>query len=340
MDSHSDRYKALWVEETSSGQFTRRIAELPFADLPLNEVLVRVKYSSLNYKDALSATGNKGVTPKYPHTPGIDAAGVVESSDSPKYKPGDEVLVSSGNLGVNVPGGFGQYVRVPEDWLIPLPKKLSLRQSMAYGTAGFTAGLCVDRLEEAGVEPDQGTILVTGATGGVGSFAVAFLACEGFKVTAATGKIEHAKLLRALGASEVISREELDDTSGRPLLHARWAGVVDTVGGNYLATAIRETQPNGIITACGNAASPDLPLTVFPFILRGVSLLGIDTTRTAYKDRVGIWKKLASAWKLNVLDEMAREVPLEENGVSPLEEEIQRMLKGGQTGRVIVNLGE
>jgi acrylyl-CoA reductase (NADPH) len=292
-----------------------------------------VKYSSLNYKDALSAAGNHGVTRTYPHIPGIDAAGVVETSSSARYQPGDEVLVTAAEMGVSQPGGYEQYLCVPENWLIPLPKGLSLRQSMVYGTAGFTAAMCVDRLARAGVTPDLGEILVTGATGGVGSLAVGILAKENFKVVAATGKTEHTRLLLALGAGQVISRNDVSDTSGKALLHARWAGVVDTVGGNYLSTAIRSTLPGGVVTTCGNAASPDLSLTVYPFILRGVSLLGIDATRPTSQERARLWSKLAQDWKLEVLDELARDVPLD--GV---DEEVRRMLAGGQTGRVVVSL--
>lgn len=326
-------YKALLIEETAPFRFTRQVVQRSLDDLPTGEVLVRVHYSSLNYKDALSASGNKGVTKAYPHTPGIDAAGVVEASESALYQTGDEILIAATEFGVSSPGGFGQYVRVPAAWLIRLPGTLTPRESMAYGTAGFTAALCVDRLQQAGITPQRGEVLVTGATGGVGSIAVGILSREGYQVVAATGKTNQADLLRRLGAAEVIHRDELDDQSKRPLLHARWAGVVDTVGGNFLATAVRATQPDGVITACGNAASPDLPLTVFPFILRGVSLLGIDTSRTPRVDRERLWSKLGQEWKLPELSRLVREVPLE-----TLEEEIERILQGGQTGRVVVNL--
>ncbi len=329
----SQTYQALWVTENPPGKFNRQVVEQSLENLPPGEVLVQVHYSSLNYKDALSATGNRGVTRKYPHVPGIDMAGLVEVSDSPRYAPGQEVLITAGEMGVNTPGGFAQYVRVPADWLVPLPKGLSLRESMALGTAGFTAALSVNKLEKAGLTPEQGEILVTGATGGVGSIATAILAREGFQVITATGKVEHHQMLRALGAQQVIAREEVLDNSSRPLLHARWAGVVDTVGGSYLASAIRATQPGGVVTTCGNAAGADLMLTVFPFILRGVSLLGIDALLPGYAERVRLWEMLAGKWKLPMLDELVREVTLDQ-----LEVEIQRILQGGQTGRVIVNL--
>ena len=332
MQEHT--FRALVVEETAPGQFQRRVISRGLEELPEAEVLVRVQFSSLNYKDALSATGNKGVTRRFPHTPGIDLAGVVEASSSPNFQPGDKVIAAAaGETGVSAPGGYGQYVRVPADWLVPLPRRLTLRQSMVYGTAGFTAAMCVDRLQREGILPWRGPVLVTGATGGVGSLAVGILSKEGYAVTAATGKIEHGNMLRALGASEVLPRAELDD-GGRPaLLHARWAGVVDTVGGSFLAAAIRATQPGGVITCCGNAASPELSLTVFPFILRGVTLAGIDATRPSKAERERLWKKLAGRWKLDSLDALAREVPL-----AALDEEIERILGGRQTGRVVVKL--
>ncbi len=328
------KFRALQVEETQPGQFASRVITRSMSDLPAGEVLVRVKYSSLNYKDALATLGpSRGVVRKYPHIPGIDAAGVVETSESSRFKPGDEVIVTAPEMGVSQPGGFAQYMCVPESWLIPLPGGLSLRQAMTYGTAGFTAAMSIDRLQRAGVTPDLGEILVTGATGGVGSIAVGILAKEEYKVVAATGKFQNNRLLVMLGAAQVISRDEVVDTSGKPLLHARWAGVVDTVGGNFLSTAIRSTLPGGFVTTCGNAASADLPITVYPFILRGVSLLGIDATRPTPEERATLWQRLAHQWKLEVIDELSREVPLD-----GLDEEVNRILSGGQTGRVIVKM--
>jgi putative YhdH/YhfP family quinone oxidoreductase len=327
-------FRALWVQEGSSGQFTRSVIERRLDDLPAEPVLVRVKYSSLNYKDALSAFGNRGVTRRYPHTPGIDAAGVIVESTDPALHPGDEVIIAGVEFGVSVPGGYSQYVRVPSSWILPLPHPLTLRQSMAFGTAGFTAAMCVDRIQHAGLPASRGEILVTGATGGVGSISVAILAREGYQVTAATGKPEKADLLRKLGASQVIHRDEVLDSSDRPLLHARWAGVVDTIGGAYLASAVRAAQPEAVITACGNASSPDLPLTVFPFILRGVSLFGIDATRPSREECLRLWNKLSAEWKIDGIEDWSREVTLNE-----LETEILRMLQGKQTGRVVVNLG-
>lgn len=330
----NNTYLAFYVEETAPGQFTRRVAERVQSDLPADDVLVRVNYSSLNYKDALSASGNKGVTRSYPHVPGIDAAGVVVESKNSAFQPGDAVLSVTGELGVNRPGGFGQYIRVPVDGLIPLPQGMSLRQSMAYGTAGFTAAMCVDRLQRAGVMPGSGAVLVTGATGGVGSIALGILAKEGYQVVAATGKVEYYDLLLALGASEVLGREAINDTGNRALLHARWAGVVDTVGGSYLSTALRASLPGGVVTACGNAASAELVMTVYPFILRGVSLIGIDALLPKRAERERLWGRLAGDWRLPRVESLIREVTLVD-----LDTEIQAMLAGKQqAGRVVINL--
>jgi acrylyl-CoA reductase (NADPH) len=222
-------FKAMIVTETADKQFIRAIGDKHISDLPEGEVLIKVQYSSLNYKDALSASGNKGVTRKYPHTPGIDAAGLVAASTDPAFKPGDQVLVTGYDLGMNTAGGFEEYIRVPAAWVVPLPAGLSLRESMVYGTAGFTAALSCFKLINYGVTPDRGPVLVTGATGGVGSIALAILAQSGYTVAAVTSKLNEAPYLQQLGAKEVIGVAEADDQSGRPLLKPRWAGVVDTV---------------------------------------------------------------------------------------------------------------
>ncbi len=321
------------VQEKTDGTYTRRITEKSLDDLPAGEVLVRVHYSSLNYKDGLSATGHRGVTKRYPHTPGVDAAGVVEESLSEAFQPGDQVIVTSYDLGMNTPGGFGQYIRVPAGWVVPLPENLSPKESMAYGSAGLTAGFCIFKLQEHSVTPELGEILVTGATGGVGSFAVAMLAQIGYQVVAVTGKMDEKQFLIDLGAKEVISRDEATDTSGKPLLKGRWAGVVDAVGGEILSTAIRSTKLHGAVTCCGNVASPDLPINVYPFILRGISLVGIDSQSFPMTFRRQTWEKIASEWKLADLDRQTSVCSLEE-----LNSEIDRILAGKQKGRVIVDL--
>src|SRR5919106_2474171 len=280
-------FKAMVVSETADNKFVRTIAQRDLSDLPSGELIVQVKYSSLNYKDALSATGNKGVTRKYPHTPGIDAAGVVVDCSNRTFAAGDQVIVTGFDLGMNTPGGFGQYISVPSGWAVKLPQDLSLRDSMAYGTAGFTAALCVIRLMASGLSKDSGEVLVTGATGGVGSVAVGILAKLGFNVVAATGKTGEKDFLARLGAKAVISRDEANDTSGRPLQKGRWAGVVDTVGGNILATAIKSAKYGGLVAACGNVMSADLAVSVYPFILRGVTLLGVDSVEVPMRARMG-----------------------------------------------------
>ena len=330
----AESFRALVVRERDNGVFTRAVETRTVDDLPAGDVLIRVHYSSLNYKDALSATGNKGVTRRYPHTPGIDAAGVVTHSTSLKFARGDEVIVIGYDLGMNTDGGFGEYIRVPGDWIVKRPAGLTLRESMIYGTAGFTAALCINALIKHDVAPESGEILVTGSTGGVGSTAVAILAHLGYTVVAVTGKAEAADFLKGLGAAEIISRDEAIDGSGRPLLKGRWAGAVDTVGGDMLTTAIRAAQYGGVITCCGLVASPKLETTVLPFILRGVSLVGCDSGNTPMPLRQAIWQKLATEWKVDALEQIVTERTLAE-----LDPEIDRILAGGQTGRVVVNLG-
>ena len=325
-------FKAFVVAEAEEKRFTSSIQERCVEDLPAGEVLIRVNYSSLNYKDALSATGNRGVTKRYPHTPGIDAAGIVEETASKIFKTGDRVLVTGYDLGMNTSGGYGQYIRVPAEWVVPLPAGLSLRESMIFGTAGFTAGLSVSALI-AEVRPEDGEILVTGSTGGVGSIAVSILAKLGYRVIAVSGKPEAADFLTGLGASGVMGREEAIDTSGRPLLNGRWAGVVDTVGGDMLITALKSTQPFGIVTCCGNVASVDLPMTVFPFILRGVRLQGINSQNCPMAKRLRVWEKLAGDWKFKQLGDLCKEI-----STAQLNENITLILAGKQRGRVLVNL--
>lgn len=323
-------FQAMVVEERADGSFTREIRTRTVDDLPAGDVLIRVLWSSLNYKDALSASGNRGVTRKYPHTPGIDAAGIVEESQAERFKPGDPVLVTSYDLGMNTAGGFGQYIRVPEAWVVPLPAGLEMRTSMILGTAGLTAAMSVSALSRA-VDPTDGDILVTGATGGVGCMAVSILARLGYTVTAVSGKKEASSFLMGLGAKTIITRDEATDTSGRPLLKPRWAGVIDTVGGEILATALKSTGLQALITCCGNVASPDLNLTVYPFILRGVSLVGIDSQNFPMKERTALWGKLADAWRPADLESLGREVALADLG-----QEIELILQGKQQGRVIV----
>lgn len=327
------RFRALVVEKTTDNQFIREIRERSLADLPAGDLVVRVRYSSLNYKDALSATGHPGVTRQFPHTPGIDAAGEVVSCDTDAFSTGDKVVVTGNDLGMETDGGWGQLIRIPSSWAVRLPDGLSVMESMAIGTAGFTAALSVHKLQQAGVKPADGDILVTGATGGVGSIAVAILARSGYRVVAATGKNSDETFLRGLGASEIISREQVTNGSERAMLKERWGGVVDVVGGETLAAAIKATRYGGAVTCCGLVGSTDLPLNVYPFILRSVSLIGIDSVQCPLATRLEVWKKLANEWKPQQLTEMVSEVTLE-----TIEEKIQAILKGGIRGRVLVNL--
>jgi putative YhdH/YhfP family quinone oxidoreductase len=326
-------FKAFQVTNPAAKQFVRQIVERDTDALPEGELLVRVAYSSLNYKDALSATGNPGVTRNFPHTPGIDAAGTVVSCSDGRFNPGDEVIVTSYDLGMETDGGFAEMIRVPSAWAVALPDGMTLRQSMMYGTAGLTAALSVQQLVEGGVTPDQGEILVTGATGGVGSLAVAILAQAGYQVTAATGKASESDYLKNLGATNVITRDEVTMNNERPLLKPRWAGVIDCVGGDMLAAAIKATRYDGVVTCCGLVGSAELPINVFPFILRGVRLIGIDSAECPMPRRQTVWNKLAGAWALPQLDRMNDEL-----GLDQLEEAILAMLEGKLKRRVLVKL--
>ncbi len=329
----STEFKALLVEQPEKKVFTRTVVTRSIDDLPEGELVVKVHYSSLNFKDALSAVGNPGVTRNFPHTPGIDAAGEVVSCADGSFQPGDKVIVTSYDLGMETDGGFGQMIRVPSKWALKLPEGLSLKESMMLGTAGLTAALSVQELVENGVTPDKGSVLVTGATGGVGSLAVAILAKIGFKVTAVTGKLEETDYLQSIGAERVIDRETLLKGNERPMLKPTWAGVVDCVGGDMLAATIKSTQVDGVVTCCGLVASIDIPINVFPFILRGVRLIGIDSAECPMERRTRVWQRLASEWKLDNLVGMVDEVTL-----AGVEEKVQLMLKGSLKRRGLVNL--
>lgn len=328
-------FKAMVVSERENNQFIREIKDRTLDDLPPGDVLVNVKYSSLNYKDVLSTLGNRGVTKKYPHTPGIDAAGIVSESQSKDFNVGDEVIVTSYDLGMNTSGGFAQYIRVPADWVVKMPKGLSSRESMIFGTAGFTAALSVYRLVDYGITPDMGRILVSGATGGVGSIAVSILSKAGYDVTAVNGIIDEKDYLLDIGAKEVISIEEATDSTGKPLLKGLWAGGIDTIGGEILATMIKSIQHHGGVTCCGNVGSHDLPLNVYPFILRGVTLMGIDSQNCPMPLRLKVWNKIASDWKIDRLEPITTEVSLDELGAR-----IDFIIERKHKGRTVVRLPE
>jgi acrylyl-CoA reductase (NADPH) len=327
------RFRAFRVEKQGD-TFTHGVQEVPTEVLPENAVTVRVAYSSLNYKDALSATGNPGVTKTYPHTPGIDAAGTVVNSEDARFMEGDEVIVTSYDLGMNTPGGFGELIRVPAEWALPLPDGLNLREAMVLGTAGLTAGLCLEALLAHGLVPDRGPVVVTGASGGVGSVAVALCAKLGFETLASTGTEAAHGWLRDLGAADIVPRSELAEASERPLLKARFAGAVDTVGGEPLSNVVKSLQPRAAVAACGLVAGPQLSLTVFPFILRGVSLLGIDSAACPMDVRQRVWRELAGEWKVD-LSAITLEVTLIE-----LDGVIDEILAGQTQGRVLVRVAE
>ncbi len=331
----SIKYKALVVRETAAGKFTRSIEQKDVNDLPGGELLIHVRYSSLNYKDALSATGHKGVTSSYPHTPGVDAAGIVVDSSSPAFEQGDEVLVTGFDLGQNTSGGFQQYIRVPAAWAVLLPEGLSMRESMIWGTAGFTAGMALRQMETFGLTPARGEVLVTGATGGMGCLAVALLAKAGYRVVAATGKPDQVNFLKEIGAAEIIDRHDplIDDPKNKPMLSARWAGVIDTVGGNILATAVKSTKHEGCVAVCGLVASNELNVTVYPFVIRGVKLIGIESATYPMSERRKIWHKLAGPWRIEHLSGLAQEIPL-----SGLDSKIEEILAGKIRGRTLINL--
>ena len=328
-------FSAFVVRETSPGHFVGAIEQRTIKDLPPGEVLLQVRYSSLNYKDALSASGNRGVTKCYPHTPGIDAAGVVISSSSPLVKCGDDVICMGYDLGMNTAGGLGQFIRVPASWVVKKPDTISLLQAMQIGTAGFTAAQSVLALIDNSVTPEKGEILVTGSSGGVGSIATHLLSELGFRVTALTSKERVQEYLLSLGAKTVLSPKVLLEDRHKFLLSERWAGVIDTVGGDILATAIKGLHFDGVATCCGNAASAELILTVYPFILRGVHLIGIYSANCPREKRLKVWQKLAAEWQLPMLKDMSRTISL-----SGVLREVDAMLAGKTIGRCVVDLWE
>jgi alcohol dehydrogenase len=325
-------FKAFWVEKDEQGVrhevVTRRTDELPEG-----EILVEVLYSSVNYKDAMSATGMPGVTREYPHQPGIDAAGIIRESTDPNLPLGEEVIVIGFDLGMNTPGGFGQFIRVPSDWVVPLPAGLSLRESMILGTAGLTAALCMEKLEWMNAQPQDGPVLVTGATGGVGSVAVSLLASLGFEVVAMTGKEAQHDYLKALGASEIVSREALGEVSARPMLKPAFAHAIDTVGGDILTNVVKSLQPQGSVAICGLVASANFDVSVLPFILRGVNVLGVDSVELPLEDKARNWQRLAEGWRLPTLEQMTLEIGLEE-----ISETVDSLMSGSVVGRTLVKL--
>ncbi|KUJ80243.1 oxidoreductase [Microbulbifer flavimaris] len=327
-------FRAVWVEEVAAGKFDQQIVQRSVGDLPDHPLQLAVSHSSLNYKDALSAFGNRAITRQYPHTPGIDAVGTVVEDRSDTFKAGEALLITGYDLGMNTPGGLAERIAVPAEWALPLPEGLTPREAMILGTAGLTAGLCVEKLLEAGARPADGEVLVTGATGGVGSIAVALLAQLGFRVAAVTGKLESADFLTALGAWKVLDRETLAPFASKAMAKPLWAWAVDTVGGDTLFNVIKSLAYGGGVAACGMAAGAQFQANVFPFILRGISLLGVDSVELPLERKAAVWQKLGGDWYIGQqLDRIAEDIALEQ---AP--EFLARLHRGHGIGRYVVDM--
>ena len=327
------QFLAYQVSEGDDGAYSGALINQSVSELPQGEVLIGVHYSSLNYKDALSASGNRAVTRQFPHVPGIDAAGrVIESSDN-KFAAGDKVIVTGYDLGMNTSGGFSQRIRVPSGWVSALPDGLSLKESMIYGTAGLTAGLCVDKLINSGLQPGDGKVLVTGATGGVGIIAISILASLGFEIAASTSKDEHREKLIRAGAADVLDRSLFLEKNSKPMGKEEWAGAVDVVGGVTLVNILKTLRRGGSVAACGLVESPVLDATVMPFILRGINLLGVDSVEIPLKSKLDIWNKLSVEWKPKDLEGLCTEI-----NFAQLSDSLDTLLNGNAVGRYILDV--
>ena len=327
------QFDALVVNKQDD-RFSVNIQQLSLDDLPQGEVLIRVHYSGVNYKDSLASIPNGNIVSSYPIVPGIDMAGIVVSSEDSRFQEGDEVIATSYGIGVSQSGGYSQFARVPADWIVPLPDGLTLKEAMIIGTAGFTAALSVLRLEENNLTPDQGSVLVTGATGGVGSFAVSILAKLGYSVEASTGKESEHGYLKEIGAKTIVSREDVYDGKLRALGKQKWSGAVDPVGGEPLASVLSQIKYGGSVAVSGLTAGTSLPATVFPFILRGVNLLGVDSVNCPMDTRLKVWHRLATDFKLAHLEQLVQQ----EITIKELPDILPTLLKGEARGRTIVKL--
>jgi len=324
-------FRAILISKGEAGQ-TVEVTQIDEADLPPGDVTISVEYSTLNYKDGLAITGRSPVVRKFPMVPGIDLAGIVQHSEHADYKPGDRVVLNGWGVGETHWGGLAQKVRLKGDWLVSLPNAFTTKQAMAIGTAGYTASLCVEAMVAQGAIPSHGEILVTGATGGVGSVAVALLVRAGFTVAASTGKADEADYLKQLGATTIIDRNELS-AAGKALQKERWAGVVDSIGSHTLANACAQTRYGGVVTACGLAQGMDFPASVAPFILRGISLLGIDSVMAPKSKRLVAWERLSRDLDIAKLDVISKEIKLADaiGAASDL-------MAGTVRGRLVVNV--
>ena len=325
--------KAFLVEKVADREFSGAIQEVPVPECNKDEVIIKTTYSSLNYKDALSSIGNPGVTRKFPHITGIDVAGVVHETTSDIFAVGDKVLVTGYDLGMNTDGGHSEFVKVPASWVARIPDTITDKEIMIFGTAGLTAALSINELLDNGLKPEDGEILVTGATGGVGSIAVSILKKIGFTVVAVSGKEEQIDYLKQIGASEVILRDTFNENAKKPMMAERYAGVVDTVGGDILANALKYIKYDGVATCCGLTASHELNTNVFPFILRGVRLIGIDSVECKLEKKQAAWDKLAGEFKIATLDSITSEIGLEDITTTYV-----LMLEGKSVGRYVVKI--
>ncbi len=326
-------FNALMVRKNDEGKTSAHVEQIAIDDLPAGEVLVAVDYSTVNYKDGLCIGPGGGLVRTYPHVPGIDFAGTVEASDDPRYKAGDKVVLTGWRVGEVHWGGYAQKARVKADWLVPLPAGLDARQAMAVGTAGFTAMLAVMALEDHGLKAGNGPVLVTGAAGGVGSVATAILAAKGYEVAAVTGRPEAADYLKSLGASQIVAREDINETTKRPLEAETWAGCIDAVGGDMLARVLGQMKYGASAAAVGLAGGMGLPATVIPFLLRGINLLGIDSVMQPYDNRLRAWKCIAADLPMDKLEAMIQPATL-----SDLPALGRAILKGQVKGRVVVDV--
>ncbi|MBC1405467.1 acryloyl-CoA reductase [Listeria welshimeri] len=325
-------FQALFIEKEADNT-SLHFRETTLDNLPENEVTIEVHYSGINYKDGLAVLPEGKIVNQYPFIPGIDASGVVIESKSDRFQVGDEVIVTSYDFGVSYFGGYSEFIRVPAEWVVPLPQGLSLKEAMILGTAGFTAALSVDALESSGVRPETGKIAVSGATGGVGSLSTAILAKRGFSVVASSGKKDAKDFLQKFGVSEVVSREAFQPEKIRALDKQLYAGAIDCVGGKPLSYLLTAVQYGGAVTTCGMSAGGKLDTTVFPFILRGVQLLGIDSVLCPMQKRTQIWQRLATDFKLANLEELATEINFQ-----TLPEALHQVMNGGVTGRYLVKI--
>ena len=323
--------KAFLVEKIGDKEFTADVKEVAIPKCGENEIVIKVTYSSLNYKDALSSVGNPGVTRNFPHITGIDVAGTVYESTSSIFKVGERVLVTGYDMGMNTNGGHAEFVKIPADWVARIPDAITDKEIMTFGTAGLTAALSVNELMDNGIRPESGSILVTGATGGVGSIAVSILSKIGFTVVAISGKEEKTDYLKRIGASEVILRDTFNEEAKKPMMGEKYAGVVDTVGGEVLANALKYIKYDGVATCCGLTSSHELNTNVFPFILRGVRLIGIDSVECKLEKKQAAWEKIASKWKISTLNSITNEITLNE-----VKDAYSLLLAGKAVGRYVV----